>query len=88
MSTTTAQGILAVLESDVLTAAGAPILTFLTAIKPTGSTPTPPAVAVGAWIQLHGALLSSLPGLEATVETQIITSLQAKIQSFLTAKTA
>lgn len=81
--TTTVQGVLALLESDVLTAAGEPLLTFLTAIKPIGGAPVNPIVVAGAWIQLHGALLTSLPGLEAAVETQIIASLQAKLQSIV-----
>jgi hypothetical protein len=83
---TTAQGALAILESDVLTAAGGPLLTFLTAIKPVGTTPVSPTVVAGAWIQLHGALLMALPALEATVETQIITSLQAKLAQFVAPK--
>ena len=88
MATTTAQGIVAILESDVLTAAGAPLLAFLTAVKPTPGAPVSLATAAGAWIQLHGALLLAVPNLEATVETQIITSLQTKLAALLATKAA
>lgn len=85
---TTAQGALAILQSDILTAAAGPLLTFLTAIKPSAGQPPNAAIVAGAWIQLHGALLMALPALEGEVASQIIVSLQAKLAAFTAAKTA
>ena len=81
MSTSTGQAILAVLESDLLTSAGAPLLTFLTAVK---ANPTPLAEAA-AWVQLQGALVGALPGLESTLVSQIVSALQTKLQAAISA---
>ncbi len=75
MATSTGQAILAVLESDLLTTAGGPILAFLESIK---ANPTPLNEAA-QWIALQGALVGALPGLEQTLATQIIGALQAKL---------
>lgn len=84
MSTSTGQAILAVLESDLLTSAGEPLLAFLTSTK---ANPSPLNVAA-QWIALQGALIGALPGLESTIATQIIAALQAKLQSAITAAEA
>lgn len=84
MSTSTGQAILAVLESDLLTSAGEPLLAFLTSIK---TNPSPLNVAA-QWIALQGALVGALPGLEQTLATQIIGALQAKLQAAITAAEA
>ena len=84
MSTSTGQAILAVLESDLLTSAGEPLLAFLTSTK---ANPSPLNVAA-QWIALQGALIGALPGLESTIATQIIAALQAKLQTAITAAEA
>ncbi len=84
MSTSTGQAILAVLESDLLTTAGEPLLAFLTSIK---TNPSPLNVAA-QWIALQGALVGALPGLESTLASQIIGALQAKLQAAITAAQA
>jgi hypothetical protein len=79
MSTSTGQAILAVLESDLLTAAGAPLLAFLTNVK---ANPTPLNEAA-QWIQLQGALVGAAPSLEETVVIQAITALTTKLQTLM-----
>jgi hypothetical protein len=84
MSTSTGQAILAVLESDLLTAAGGPLLTFLTNVK---ANPTPINEAA-QWIQLQGALVGAAPALEETVVVQAITALTAKLTALMAAAQA
>lgn len=81
MSISTGQAILAVLESDLLTTAGEPILAFLTSLK---ANPTP-LNAAAQWVALQGALVGALPGLEQTLATQIIGALQAKLVAAISA---
>jgi hypothetical protein len=84
MSTSTGQAIVAVLESDILTAAGQPLLTFLQNVK----TNPDPLNEAAQWIQLTGALVGSLPGLEVTVIQQLATTLQTKLAALIAAKQA
>jgi hypothetical protein len=78
------QAILAVLESDLLTAAGGPLLAFLQSTK---ANPSPMNFAA-QWVALQGAVVGQLPSFEATVAQQIITVLQAKLQAAITAAQA
>jgi hypothetical protein len=73
---------LAVIESDLLTTAGAPLLAFLTSFGAAGGDPAKIALA---WVALQGALLGSLPTLEATLSQQIAAALTAKLESAITA---
>ncbi len=84
MSTSTGQAILAVLESDLLTSAGEPLLAFLTSIKANPS----PLNAAAQWIALQGALIGALPNLETTLIAQIVGALQVKLQAAITAAQA
>jgi Transglycosylase SLT domain len=78
------QAILAVLESDLLTAAGGPLLAFLQSTK---ANPSPMNFAA-QWVALQGAVVGQLPSFEATVAQQIITVLQTKLQAAITAAQA
>lgn len=84
MSTSTGQAILAILESDLLTSAGEPLLAFLTSVK---ANPSPLNVAA-QWVALQGAFVGALPGLEQTVATQIIGALQTKLMAAIQAAEA
>lgn len=79
MSTTIGQGILAVLESDLLSTAGTPILTFLNTIK---SNPDPLA-EIAAWVKLKGDLVGAVPGLQQTVISQLDSILIGKLQGLI-----
>lgn len=81
-SPTVGAALLAVLESDLLTTAGAPLLSFLTAFGAAAGDPTKIALA---WVGLQGSLLGSLPALEATLSQQIAAALTAKLQSAISA---
>ena len=85
MATTTGQAILAILESDVLTTEGTPILTFLTAF---GAAAGDPLKITAAWIQLQGALIGGLPGVETALAQQIAQALQAKLVAAIAAAQA
>jgi hypothetical protein len=82
MATTTGQAILAVLESDVLTVAGGPLLTFLQNVQ---KNPDPINTAA-QWVQLTGALIGAAPTLEVTIIQQTAATLQTKLQALITAK--
>ena len=75
----TGQGALAILQTDILTAAAGPILQFLQTIKPANGQPPSAVVIAGAWVQLNGALLAGLPALEGQIVAQIIVALQTKL---------
>jgi hypothetical protein len=84
MSSTTGPAIVALLESDVLTAAAGPLLAFLNSVNK-----NPSAMNVAAqWIQLQGALIGSLPELEIQAIQQISANLQTKLQALVAAKQA
>jgi hypothetical protein len=85
--TTPAQGnaILALLQSDLLTAAGTPLLTFLTAMKTAG---TNPLAIAAAWVQLQGELVGAAPGLESALSAQIFGALQTKLAATIAAAQA
>jgi hypothetical protein len=84
MSNTTGQQILAVLESDFLTAAGQPLLNFLQAVE---KNPNPLALGA-AWLQLTGELIGAAPTLEAQIATQIAAALQTKVTGLIAAAQA
>jgi hypothetical protein len=73
----TGQQILAVLELDLLTTAGSPVLTFLQAVAKSPNT----LGYAAALIQLQGNLIGALPTFEATLAQQISTSLTNKLQA-------
>lgn len=76
----TGQGILQLLESDVLIAAGQPLLTFLANVQEANGNP----VAIALYFQqLVGDLTGKLPVLEAQIAQQITAALQAKLQALL-----
>lgn len=80
MATTTGQGILALIESDVLQVAGPAILNYLTNVKSAGGD----AVKQTAyWIQFQGEMIAALPQIESNLLGSIITSLQTKLTSVL-----
>jgi hypothetical protein len=76
MATSTGQAILAVIESDLLTAGGAPLINFVTAFGAAGGDPLKIAAA---WVQLQGAVVGVLPSLEVTLSQQIAAALTAKL---------
>jgi hypothetical protein len=84
----TAQGALALVQTDILTVMAVPLQALLAAIRPPASTAPNANVVIGAWIQFYGALLVAVPALDGETATQIITSLQSKISVHLTPKTA
>ena len=82
MATSNGQAFLALIESDLLTSAATPLLTFLTAFGAAGGDP----LKVGlAFVKLQGDLLGGLPGLESALAVQIAQALTAKIEAALTA---
>jgi hypothetical protein len=76
MSVSTGQAFLAVIESDILTAAGSPLLAFLTEFGAAGGDPIKITLA---WVKLQGGLIGGLPGVEVALAQQIATALQAKL---------
>jgi hypothetical protein len=78
---TAGQAFLAMLESDLLTSASGPLLTFLTAFGAAAGDPTKIALA---WVGLQGSLIGSLPALEAALSQQIAAALTAKLQEAIT----
>jgi aryl-alcohol dehydrogenase-like predicted oxidoreductase len=82
MSVSTGQGILAIIESDVLTAAGSPLLAFLTEFGAAGGDPVKIALA---WVKLQGGLIGGLPGVEVALAQQIASALQAKLTAAIQA---
>jgi hypothetical protein len=74
--------VLAIIEADLLTAAGSPLLTFLTAF---GAAAGDPVKIAAASVQLQGSLIGALPGLESTLAQQIAAALAAKLQAAITA---
>lgn len=85
MATSAGQQILAVLELDFLTAAGAPLLTFLSAA---GAANGDPLKLSAALVALQGSLIGQLPSFEATLSQQIATALQAKLAAAIAAAQA
>lgn len=81
MSVSTGQALLAIIESDILTSAGGPLLQFLQKVQ---ANPTPLNTAA-QWIALQGALVGSLPTMETTLAAQILGALQAKLEAAITA---
>lgn len=81
-NTSQGQAFLALLESDLLTTAAQPLLTFLTDFSAAAGDPLKLGLA---WVKLQGNLLGGLPGLEAELSVQIAQSLTAKITAALTA---
>jgi hypothetical protein len=79
-----AQALVTLVESDILIAAGGPILTFLQEMQ---KNPNPIAAAL-YFTQLQGALLGSLPSLESAAIEQLAGTLNSKISSLLTAAQA
>jgi len=72
------QTLLAILESDILTAAGAPLLQFLTAFGAAGGDQLKIAMA---FVALQGELVGSLPSLESALSQQLAAALTAKLQA-------
>jgi len=85
MATTTGQALLALLESDLLTAEGTPILAFLQAF---GAAAGDPLKIAAAWVALQGAFIGGLPSIEAALSVQIATALQTKLQAAIAAAQA
>lgn len=80
MTPTSAQALLALIEGDLLTAEGTPILTFLQALSTAAGDPVKVAAA---WVALQGAVVGSLPGLETTLIQQLISAITGKLQAAL-----
>jgi hypothetical protein len=72
--------VLAIIEGDLLNAAGSPLLTFLAQFAAAAGDPAKVTAAV---VQLEGALVGALPGLEGTLAQQIAAALTAKLQQAL-----
>jgi hypothetical protein len=85
MATSTGQAILAVLESDLLTAEGTPILAFLTSF---GQAAGDPLKIAAAWVALQGAFIGGMPGLESALSQQIAAALNAKLVAAIAAAQA
>jgi hypothetical protein len=83
MATSNGQAFLALIESDLLTAAGQPLLSFLTAFGAAGGDPIKVTLA---WVKLQGDLLGGLPGLESQLAVQIAQALTTKIEAALAPK--
>lgn len=79
-SPTTAQALLTMIESDLLTSAGTPLLTLIEALKAGG---TNPFAAVAAWGQFVGNLQPALITFEQTIANQILTAIQSKLTAEL-----
>jgi hypothetical protein len=75
-ASSTGQALLTMIESDLLTAAGTPLLTLIEALKAGG---TNPFAAVAAWGQFIGNLQPALITFETALATQILTAVQTKI---------
>ena len=85
MSTSPGSAILAVLESDALTAEGPPLIKFLTAFAAAAGDPLKISAA---YIELQGAVIGTLPTLETTLAQQISAVLTQKLQAAITAAQA
>jgi len=75
---TLGQALLAVIETDLLTTLGQPLITFLSNVGAAGGDPLKLAAA---WAGFQGALLGTLPSLEITLSQQISAALIAKVQA-------
>lgn len=78
-TTTTGQAILAVLESDLLTSGGIPLLAFLTTVKANPD----PINQIAAWVKLKGDLVGAVPGLEQTVIGQLDSIIIGKLSGLI-----
>lgn len=83
MTTSVGQAILGVVESDIATVAGAPLLSFLQACQAANGNKALEAVAV---VQLVAAAPAAGLNLEITVEQQLIALVTSKLTAFITAK--
>lgn len=72
------QALLSVIETDLLSTAGAPLLTFLNSFAAAAGDPLKLAAA---WVQLQGQFVGALPTLEATLSQQIANTLTAKLSA-------
>jgi hypothetical protein len=72
------QAILAILESDLLTAEGSPLIALLTAQTAAAGDPFKEIAALSAF---RGAVIGSLPGLESGVIAQIDNAIIVKVQA-------
>jgi hypothetical protein len=72
--------ILAVLESDALTIEGPPVIAFLTDVGNAAGDTLKLAAAV---VKLQGAVVGTLPQLEATLSQQLAAALTTKISALI-----
>lgn len=83
MSASAGEAILAMFESDLVSVAGAPLLTLLTSLKAhAGNVP----MQVADWIQFTAALPGSGIVLAVELEQQLLTAAVTKLQGYMASK--
>lgn len=86
MSTTSpGQALLALIESDLATVAGAPLVTLITALS---SAKGNVLLQQGAILQFVAAAPTAGVTLEITIEQQLLADALAKVQAFIASKAA
>lgn len=80
---TSGPALLQMIESDLLSSAGTPLLTLIEALKAAG--PTNHLAIVAAWGQFLGNMQPALLTFEAALMNQILTAVQTKIMNAIAA---
>lgn len=83
-TTTTGQAILAIIESDLASTAGKPVISFLQACQAANGNL---GLEAAALLQLEAAAPAAGIQLELTVQQQLISLALAKVQAYVASKT-